>query len=254
MPIPALLAAILPSLIGAGTTLGAGALGSKLAKSKPSLLEQQQLDRANLTGERGAAISQNLFDLGMPATRQPIDYWSSILSGDRSRMTSALGPELGRIGEGYQTAAQTSAALNPRGGPTPDFLSQQPYQQQRDVSTLFQQFRPQAAEQLSGAGSNLLANAINAIYGSTAAGRDVLNFEQSRRERERSGGEKMGQMIFDIFYPAQGQGGLASILGDIFKAKPKVAFPGPGQFPFPPNPVPPIPMPPIPPVTTGLRS
>lgn len=217
---PVALATLLPHLIGAGATLGAGAIGSKLlAKSKPSLLEQQQLGRANIAGERGMAISQNLFDLGLPAVTQPLSYWSSILSGDRSRMTSALGPELSRIGEGYRTAAQTSAALNPRGGPTPDFLSEVPYRQQRDVSTLFQQSRPQAAQELAGSGSNLLANAINSLYGSTIAGRDVLNFEQQRRERERRGGESLGQMIFDIFYPRQGQPGLAATLGDIFKPR-----------------------------------
>ena len=213
---PFIPAALLPAIIGAGATAGSTILGSKLAKSKPSTLEQQQLERANRAGERGEAISQNLFDLGMPAARQPLDYWGSILSGDRSKMTSAMGPELSRIGEGYQQAGQTSAALNPRGGPTPDFLSQAPYQQQRDVSTLFQQFRPQAAQQLSGAGSNLLANAINSLYGSTAAGRDVLNFESQRRDREREAGGAIGKSIYDIFYPAQGQQGLASTLGDIF--------------------------------------
>ena len=84
---------------------------------------------------------------------------------------------------------------------------------------MFQQQRPQAAQQLSGAGSNLLANAINALYGSTAAGRDVLNFETQRRERDRQAGAGIGKTIYDIFYPAGGHGGLASVLGDIFKPK-----------------------------------
>lgn len=206
------LAPFIPAIIGAGSTL----LGSKLAKSKPSPLEQQQVERANVAGERGQAISGNLFDMGMPATQQPLDYWASILSGDRSKATSALAPEINRIGEGYQTAAQTSAALSPRGGPTPDFLAEAPYQQQRDVSTLFQQARPDAAKQLAGSGSNLLANAINALYGSTAAGRDVLNFEQQRRTRDREAGTSIGKSIFDIFFPAQGQSGLADALGGLF--------------------------------------
>lgn len=224
MPIPLLLAAALPHIIGAGATLGAGAIGSRLAKSKPSPLEEQQLQLAGEASKRGAAISSNLFDLGMPSVRQPVDYWSSILSGDRSKVASAMGPEISRIGEGYQEAAKTSAALTPRGGPTPTFLAEAPYQQQRDVSTLFQQFRPQAAEQLAGTGSNLLANAINAIYGSTAAGRDVMGFERDRRDRERAAGTSIGKTVYDIFYPAQGQGGLAKVLGDIFKPKSKESF------------------------------
>ena len=211
-------------IIKAGASIGSALLGSKLAKSKPSTLEQQILDRSNRISERGEAISKNVFDMGMPATQQPIDYWSSILSGDRSRMTSAMGPELSRIGEGYQAANRTSAALNPRGGPTPDFLANQPFSQQRDISTMFQQQRPGAAQQLSGAGSNLLANSINALYGSTAAGRDVLNFEQQRRERDRTSGEKMGQGIFDMLIsPAERNQnpGLLKILTDIFQKKPE---------------------------------
>lgn len=213
----------MPFLIPIGAAVASSVAASKLAKSKPSQLESQALTRSNQEADlalaerkRGAAMSQNLFDMGMPATRQPIDYWSSLLSGNRAQMTSAMGPELSRIGEGYQAAARTSAALMPRGGPTPDFLSQQPYNQQRDVSTMFQQQRPGAATQLAGAGSNLLANSINSLYGSTSAGRDVLNFEQARRERDREAGAGLGKTIYDLFYPAQGQGGLASMLGDIF--------------------------------------
>ena len=212
-----LLAALLPSIIKGGAMVGSSILGSKLSKSKPSLLEQGALDRTDAAGKRGAEMSTNLFDVGMPAVRQPVDYWSSILSGDRSRATSAMGPEISRIGEGYQAAGQTSAALNPRGGPTPDFLSQQPYNQQRDISTMFQQARPDAAKNLAGTGSNLLANSINALYSSTAAGRDILNFEDARRKRDREAGSGIGKTTYDLFYPANGQGGLASVLGDIFK-------------------------------------
>ena len=120
-------------LVTGGSIFGASMLGNKLVKSSPSELEQQQLAQMAQTGQRGQQTSANLFDMGMPAAQQPIDYWSAILSGDRSKMTSAMGPELSRIGGSYQQAGQTSATLNPRGGPTPDFLSQQPYNQQRDV-------------------------------------------------------------------------------------------------------------------------
>ena len=219
MPFP-LLIPLITSLAG----MGASALGSKLAKSKASPLEQQQLDLASQASKQGSTMSKNLFDMGMPAAQQPLNYWSSILSGDRSKMTSAMGPELSRIGEGYQQAGQTSAALMPRGGPTPDFLAQQPYNQQRDVSTMFQQQRPQAATQLSGAGGNLLANSIQALYGSTSAGRDVLNYEAERRKRDREAGAGIGKTIYDIFYPAQGQKGLAASLGDIFKPKTSERF------------------------------
>ena len=75
------------------------------------------------------------------------------------------------------------------------------------------------AGQLAGTGSNLLSNAVASIQSSTGAGRDILAYEQWRRDRDREAGAGMGKTIYDIFYPAQGGGGLAEILGDIFKSK-----------------------------------
>lgn len=229
---PFIPAALLPAIIGGGAAVGSTVLGAKLAKSKPSPLEQQTLEQTQQAQQRGSELSRNLFDLGQPSTQAPMNYWASLLRGNRSGMTSALAPEVQRIGEGYKTAAQTSAALQPRGGPTPTFLAEAPYQQQRDVSTLFQQARPQAAEQLASSGSNLIANAINALYGTTAAGRDILGFEQRRREQERAAGKDIGSGIYELFYPSKGQPGLGSILGDIFKTKPTIGdspMPGTGS-------------------------
>ena len=77
---PFIPAALLPAIISAGASVGSTVLGSKLAKSKPSVLEQQALGQAQQAGERGADISRNLFDMGQPAIQQPLNYWSSILS------------------------------------------------------------------------------------------------------------------------------------------------------------------------------
>ena len=242
-------APVLASLIGGGASIGSSIIGGKLSKAKPSPLENQ-VNQANLNAmNQGRQLSgeltpiaknlfnqgqgylnqylpqgQNLLNMGAGTYQPVLNYWSQLLSGNRAGMTSALAPEILRIGQGYDQAARTSSALMPRGGARADVLGQMPFNQQRDISTLFQQARPQAASGLlnagnaavgaggdisnlglnlftgaSNTGSNILQNALNALYGGTAGGRDILQQQQNMRNLEVDRGNKMGAGIFDMF-------------------------------------------------------
>jgi len=207
-------ASLIPTLAATGAQIGAGLLGNKLSQAKPSPMEQRVLDLNASSMQQGQDIAksltpqaQGLLNMGTQQGLQPsMNYWGSILSGNRSAVTSAMAPDISRIGQGYQTAAQTSAALNPRGGPSASFNAELPFQQQRDVSSLLQKARPQAAQQLgqlgqqaTSAGAGLFGNAVNALYGSTAAGRDILSQQQNMRELESKRGSSIGAGLFDLF-------------------------------------------------------
>jgi len=88
------------------------------------------------------------------------------------------------MGEGYNAASKTSASLNPRGGPSSSFLAEQPWQQQRDTTSLLQSARPQAATSLFDASNRLMGQGANAISMSTSAGRNILDQQQNLRELE----------------------------------------------------------------------
>jgi len=206
------LAPIAAPILKAGLGIGSSLLGSKLGSVHPTDQERQVMANDIAAQQLGLGTArqtipqaQNLIGLGTSGFNAPMNYWSSILSGNRGLATSALAPEIGRIGQGYQTAARTSAALNPRGGPSASFLSELPFQQQRDVSTLMQQARPQAATSLfgaaqgvTGAGSNLLNTGVNTLLGSTQAGRDILTQAQNARQIEQQRGQGIGAGLFDI--------------------------------------------------------
>src|SRR5215510_4485893 len=106
------LAPALPFLLQAGTTIGASAIANKLgggAQTTPpqDKVFQQQLEAGKLgmdTARQLLPQGQNIIKMGTGALQQPANYWSSILSGNRGLMTSALAPEISRIGQGYQTA------------------------------------------------------------------------------------------------------------------------------------------------------
>jgi hypothetical protein len=185
-------------LIKAGIGLGASALGGQLSRQRLSPAEEEAQRNAARAGRIGINAGGDLLSMGAQAYNPVVNYLSQILSGQGGALTSAAGPEISRIGQGYGEAARTSAALNPRGGPSAEFNAELPFMQQRDITQLIQGLRPQAAGQLGGAAGNILGNAINALYLGTNAGRGVLESEQMRRQREAQRGEAIGASIFDL--------------------------------------------------------
>lgn len=200
-------------IIGALGGIGSSLIGAKMGNVGPTKAQQSVLDLDQANAQAGQNLSgslvpqgQSLLSGGAQAMQQPINYWGSILSGNRSLATSALAPDISQIGQGYQAANQTSAALMPRGGPSAAFNAELPYQQQRDVSTLFQQARPAAATAMAGAGgqllnqgSGILGQAANALYASTAAGRDILQQQQQMQEANQKRGSSIGAGLFSQF-------------------------------------------------------
>lgn len=202
-----------------GGQVGLSALGNKLSQEKPNALEQGVLNNDQTAQNLGLSTGQNLLGMGNQAINPVLNYWSSILSGNRGLATSALAPEISRIGQGYQQAGQTSAALNPRGGTSAEFNAELPFQQQRDVSSLFQQARPQAATQMQGLGTSLLGQGSNALYASTAAGRDILTQQAQMRQREMERGKSTGAGLFSQFQQ-YGSPILDTLLSKLGKKKP----------------------------------
>lgn len=217
------LAPFAPAIIKGGIGIGSSLLGNLLGRAKPSAKENSVLNNAEAVQNTGLTQGKSLLDQGGAATQQPVNYWASLLSGNRGGITSAMGPELLRMGEGYQAAGRTSAALNPRGGPSSDFLSQLPFQQQRDVTSLLQGVRPEAAKSLFGAGNSLLSHGANLLTASTSAGKSILEQQQNMRELEAQRGGAIGKGIFDIlqkygpqiddWFKSRGGGGQTDSVG-----------------------------------------
>jgi hypothetical protein len=197
--------------IGANLGLGIGssAIGGLLGRQSSTPLENAILQQELAAGRTGLQAGQNLLGMGTGALQGPLNYYNSILNGNRGQVASALGPQLSQIGQGYQTAANTSAALNPRGGPSAQFNAELPFQQQRDVTQLFQQARPQAAQALGGLGGQLISSGANSIYAATAAGRDILNQQENLRQLQARQGQSIGAGLFGQLQ----QSGLLGQLG-----------------------------------------
>lgn len=190
------LAPLATSLAGSA---GSSLLGSLMGNVGPTAAQKQVLDQNAEAQSIGLNSGRNLIGMGTQAVQKPLDYWGSILSGNRGMMTSALAPEISQIGQGYSQANKTSAALMPRGGPSAEVQGQMPFQQQRDVSSLFQQARPAAAGALGNLGGSILGQGANALYASTAAGRDILTQQQQMQDANRLRGSSIGAGLFSQF-------------------------------------------------------
>ncbi len=123
----------------------------------------------SLTNNTGVA-GQGLLQQGTDQVKQALGYWGPILSGNRAEMTAALAPEINTINSGYDQQKSQLDQFAPRGGGRANLMQQLPFQQTRDISTLFSNLRPQAAQQVAGIGesqqglgSNLLQSALQAI-------------------------------------------------------------------------------------------
>lgn len=210
---------LIPLAIKGGLAIGSSLLASKLGREKNSPLQEQALQNSLLAQKTAMGSGTNLLGMGTNAMQTPMNYWQSVAGGNRSAATSALAPEIGRIGEGYQTAARTSSALNPRGGPSASFMSEMPFQQQRDVTSLLQGARQGAMQPLAAAGSQLLQQGINSITSATSANRDILASEANRKQIEMERSKSIGTGLYDLLqkfgFPAidemlKGKGALAN--------------------------------------------
>ncbi len=184
--------------VGLAAGIGSTLLGGLLGRSGPSKEEKAVLANQAKAQQLSMGIAQPLASQGLANSGLASDYWSRLLSGDRASATAAAAPDILRIGQGYDAAARSSAALSPRGGPSAEFLAEQPFNRQRDVSLLLGSQRGDAASKVGAVGSSQLANAIQALYGSSAAGREILNSEQARKQADAQRSEAIGTGLFDV--------------------------------------------------------
>ena len=157
---------------------------SQYFKSMTNMLGQGGQETFN-TGQRGYAAGVQ--DFG-PA----LDYWNSILSGNKSQMESAIAPEKNDILSQYRAKRKQLAASGSRSGGTNEAVAQSEFSQAGDVASLLQKLRPQAA-----AGESEIAGKIAQLgLGESEMGsQQWMAALQAATNLSQQGVEKRGQDI-----------------------------------------------------------
>jgi len=204
----------LPVIGGAlGGLLGRSGAKAKTAEEKTGinqLIGAGDIGFQNVEGLQPFAT--NFLQQGSQTFQPSIDYWTKILSGDRSEITGALAPEIGRISSGYDQASRTAGMFAPSGGGRSQLMAELPFQKARDISSLISTLRPQAAQQLSGIAAQLSqlgmdANQIMAVLlqGIRGGGESLANIGMKARgitsagtAAGAAGGAEIGKSIYDL--------------------------------------------------------
>lgn len=184
-------------LIPFAASAGASAIGGKLFGG-PSATTRGAINTLSQGMQAGYNTSNMLQGLAGRSFNPVVDYWSRILSGNKAAAMSALAPEITRMGDQNTAEMRAASELMPRTGGRATLMSQMPFQNMRNIQSMFQTLQPQGAAQLGQVGGMLQSNATNALNASTNAGRSIMDEELARQKASREAGAGFGGGLFDV--------------------------------------------------------
>lgn len=159
-----------PALVMAGGAIGGSLLGNKTAKDVAAGTPQQQALMTSQTklADQTASQGQQEFSTAMPAIKNTLGYYQTLLNGNRSARMAAISPEAQDTGAAYG-GADTAIKSGPlRGGERDQALAANATARSGAIARLVTGVRPGAAAAISGTAGNLLGTAggSNATAGS----------------------------------------------------------------------------------------
>lgn len=162
---------------------------SSAEKNRDKEISTYQHQIADLSTTQGQHGNES-FDLFKQSAQPAVDYWSNILSGDKSAINSFLGPELSRIHTAYGAEKQSLAEFSPRGGARASGNIDLANREASTMGDFISKARPQAAGALGGlAGTfgglseGFGGQAIGGLGSSANIGLDLNKEQEAIRQR-----------------------------------------------------------------------
>ncbi len=131
--------------------------GNSLTRYLRSINNQQGQQGNQAFGAGTALLGQGagIVDRGVSTFQQPLDYWSALLSGDKTAMGKAVGPYAAAVGKQFENAGRAADTTLPRGGYRSTAQAELPTQKAGLISNQLLGLQPQAAQQMTGIASLL---------------------------------------------------------------------------------------------------
>lgn len=133
----------------------------------PSENENQLLGLITQLAQLLQGQGEGLFNIGLPAYAQAVEYYQKLLGGDRATMQGAVAPSAEMIRDSYQGLTKGVLSGTVRGGGRDQALGEIQRQQGADIAHLISGVQPAAANALMSGG---LAGAQTAMQGEAAGG------------------------------------------------------------------------------------
>lgn len=194
---------------------------------------------------------QDLFSTGGQNTASGTNYFNSLLHGNQADTTNMLSPDINRIRNTNQGAAQSASTLMPRGGGRSGTLFQLPFQNQAQIGGLFSGARSGAAGSLASIGQNqqsmgtaLQGIGNNALNTSANADSSLADIGLRQQQMVNSLWSGLGSGVFGL--ASMGMGGGGGGFANLFRGGGQPGFGNgsdiyrpPLQLPFLPGGMPP---------------
>ncbi len=137
--------------------------GNSLTRYLRSINNQQGPQGNQAFGAGTALLGQGagIIDKGVSTFDQPLDYWSKLLSGDKTAMGQAVGPYAAAVGKQFENAGRAADTMLPRGGYRSTAQAELPTQKAGLISDKLLGLQPEAAKQMTGIASLLSSLGID---------------------------------------------------------------------------------------------
>lgn len=191
----------IPAIISGGAAIGSsligGIMGKKAANTAMQKTPEEQAAFANNTALAGKQTAQGdeMFGAAMPAVKQSLGYYSTLLNGNREARMGAMAPEAESIGSAYDGANTAVGKGYVQGGQRDMALAENARSRAGAISRLTTGVRPMAAEGMSRIAGNLIP-AAQRSYG-TASG--IYGGQGNSEMANREMGQKAGSQTSGNF-------------------------------------------------------
>jgi hypothetical protein len=170
----------------------------------------------DLSGLYNTAIGHglNLMNSGTGNLQQGTNFFSNILNGNQAEGAAALAPDINRIQQANQGTLQGVSTLMPRGGGRSGTLFDLPFQQNRQIQSLYNPLRSSAATNLAQIGQGQIGAGTNLFgVGGNAAGQ-LGDLGQRQQQITNSMWSGLGQGLFGLATtPFGGGAAMNGLLG-----------------------------------------
>lgn len=186
----------------AGAAIGAlfGRKGRKKSSQALESLTGQQAEASKFAlGEAKQTLGQ-----AREALQDPLDFYRTLLGGDRTALTETLAPEIGTVVGQFDTARKNIAQFAPRGGGRSAALGESQFKIADIITNLLAKSRRDAAGQVAAIGGQLGALGASELASAGGIAGSTINSLLLKRKQDIAAQTQLGTGIGKL---------LAQILG-----------------------------------------
>lgn len=187
-----------------------GAVSSRNA-AKKSLKQQKDAQKQQQDIYNQAVPSaKDYLAQSKQAINPTLNYYTSLLGGNRYAMQEAMAPELNALGHQFAGSAGAASSLYPRSGQGPSAAGKAREGYNAAVNDTMFQARPMAASALGSLGTGLAGLGYQGLGLGAGASTNIFNTGMQGRAEQGQYGQQAGQGLFNAYQAYLMSRGMAS--------------------------------------------